>query len=550
MELPSSLRLGLERVVQHACERCRVPAGLLLHEKAGVLYPVVSIGLEGLALASLPAPSEESTFPDLPPILWEAFPRWISLPLFWQDHRIGCLLLGGRGEISPRPRIDSEDALYLDLLALLLVGWEEAAGREERMRLLAEKRSSLLRAIGEVSRQVLTLFNPTTLLQNAAEALVRHLGYDYAHVLLLENDTLVLRASAGRAGRAILGRRFPLGQGITGWVAATQKPYLCNDVLNDPHYLLIEELGDVRSELAVPLRGATALSGVLDIQSNAPATFDEADFLALTSLADHLGIALENAELYAKLHDRMAELEQTRARLSQAERLSVLGELIAGMAREISDPLTAIIGYAQLLQDTVQDPHISQDLEKIVREAHRAAHIVDGLLTFARQREPRFTATDLNDLVQRVTRRFMPELGPIEVEMELSPNLPSIRADPAQIEQVLEHLLRNSGQALDEVRGPGRLTLRTFSREDPDAPGERWIGLEVGDTGPGIAPEVLPHIFDPFFTTRREVGGSGLGLAICYGIVGRHGGKIWAESEPGQGTRFFVELPAWSSEEG
>ncbi len=554
MEFPSSLRLGMEQVVRHACERCRVPAGLLFYEKAGLLYPVVGVGLEGLSPNPLPVPGEEGFVPDLPSVLQAAFPCWFPIPLSWQGRRTGWLLLGSREEILSRARTYPEEAFYLDLLALLLVAWEEVAGREERVHTLAEqvrlaeKRAALLRAIGEVSRQVLSLFNPTLLLQNAAEALVHHLGYDYAHVLLLENDTLILRAAAGRAGRAILGRRFPLDRGITGWVAATRQPYLCNDVLSDPHYLYIDELGDVRSELAVPLRGATAFIGVLDIQSNAPDAFDEADSLALASLADHLGIALENAELYARLHDRMAELEQARARLSQAERLSALGELITDMVREISDPLTAIVGYAQLLQDTVQDPKISQDLEKIVREGYRAAYIAEGFLTFARQREPRFTATDLNNLVQRVMRRSMPDLGPVEVKMELSPGLPPARADPAQIEQALEHLLRNAGQALDKVAGPTCLTLCTFCRESPDAPGGRWIGLEVGDTGPGIAPEVLPHIFDPFFTTWREVGGSGLGLAICRDIVGRHGGRIWAEGEPGRGTRFFVELPAWSPE--
>ncbi len=556
IEISSSLRLGLERVVQHACERCRVSAGLLFHEKAGFLYPVVGVGLGGLFPDPLPVPGEGSAFPDPPPAFQAAFPHWFPFPLSWQGRRTGWLLLGSREEIPTRVRTYPEEAFYLDLLGLLLVGWEEAAGREERMRTLAEqtrlaeKHSALLRAIGEVSRQVLNLFNPTLLLQNAAEVLVHHLGYDYAHVLLLEDDTLVLRACAGRAGRAILGRRFPLGQGITGWVAATQKPYLCNDVPSDPHYILIDELGDVRSELAVPLRSATALIGVLDIQSNTPDAFDEADFLALTSLADHLGISLENAELYTRLHDRMAELEQTRARLSQAERLSALSELITGMVREISEPLTAIIGYAQLLQDTVQDPEILQDLEKIVREGHRAARIAGELLTFVRQREPRFTATDLNDLVQRVLPRLMAELQPVEVEMNLDPDLPPLRADPAQIEQVLEHLLRNVGQALRKATEPARLTLCTFCREDPDVPGGRWIVLEVGDTGPGIAPEVLSHIFDPFFTAWRELGESGLGLAICYSIVCRHGGKIWAESGPGRGARFFVELPAFSPGEG
>ncbi|MGB9723175.1 MAG: ATP-binding protein [Chloroflexia bacterium] len=553
MELPSSLRLGLERVVRHACERCGVPAGLLFYARAGYLFPVVSVGLEGLSLSPLPA-SAEAVFPDLPAALQGAFPHWQPLPLSWQGRRVGWLLLGSREEISSRTRTRSEEAFFLDLLALLLLGWGEAAGREERLRILAEqtrlaeKRVALLRAIDEVNRQVLSLFNPTALLQNAAEALVRHLGYDYAHVLLLEDDTLVLRASAGRSGRAVLGRRFPLGRGITGWVAATQEPYLCNDVLNDPHYLYIDELGDVRSELTVPMRGATALSGVLDIQSNSPDAFDEADLLALTSLADHLGIALENAELYARLHDCMADLEQTRARLSQAERLSALGEVITGLVREISDPLTAIIGYAQLLQDTVQDAHVRQDLEKIIQEGQRAARIAETLLAFVQQRDPRFTATDLNDLLQQVLRRFRPELGPIEVKMELFPNLPPARADPGQLEQVLEHLLWNAGQSLGGA--PGGLTLRTFYREDAGVPGGGWIGLEVGDSGPGTAPEILPHIFDPFFATRREAGGSGLGLAICYGIIGRHGGRIWAESEPGRGARFFVELPAWAPEKG
>jgi len=551
MEL--SLQLGLERTVRHVCERCGASAGLLLHEKAGYLYPVVGIGLEGLSLSPLPIPGEEAAFPDLPPALRDAFPCWLPVPLFWQGRRTGWLLLGSREEIPHEAEAYPQESSLLDPLAFLLLAWEEAASREEQMRALAEqtrlaeKRSALLQAIGEVSRQVLSLLHPTTLLQNVAEALVRHLGYDYAHILLLEDDTLVLRAGAGRSGRAVLGRRLPLGQGITGRVAATRQPYLCNEVSNDPHYIYIEELSDVRSELAVPLRGATALIGVLDVQSNTPNAFDEADLLALSSLADHLGIALENAELYARLHDRMVELEQARGRLFQAERLLALRELIAGMVREIGDPLTAIIGYAQLLQDTVQDPHIRQDLEKIVREGQRASSIIEALLAFAQQREPRFTATDLNDLLQQVVGRFRPELGPIQVEMDLDRDLPPARADPGLLEQVLEHLLRNAGQAMGE--GGGYLTLRTFCREDPGIPEGRWVGLEVGDSGPGIAPEDLPHIFDPFFTTRREAGRSGLGLAVCHSIVGQHGGRIWAESEPGRGARFFLELPAWSPEE-
>ena len=428
---------------------------------------------------------------------------------------------------------------------------KEAEGALLQRTLQAEKRAALLRAIGEVSRQVLSLLDRPTLLQLAVDSLVRNLGYDVANVLLLENDVLVMQASAGKAGRALRGRRLRLDEGITGWVAAYGEPYLSNDVLRDNHYYYAEELSDTRSEVAVPIHRTTGIAGVLDVQSMALDAFDEADLLALTSLADQLGIALENACLYNSLRERMAELERTRARLSQAERLSALSEMIANAAHELNNPLTAVVGYAQLVKDSIKNPEIRQDLLRILREGQRATRIVEDLLTFGRQREPKFRAIDVNDFLQQTLRREREILVEENVDVAFlpAPDLPPTRADPNQLEPVVRNLLQNARQAITEGPGQGRVTIRT-SHATAEAPAGEWVCIEVSDNGPGISAEDLPRVFDPFFTTREGAGGTGLGLSICYGIVVKHGGRIWAESEPGQGAHFFIELPAWSPDEG
>jgi PAS domain S-box-containing protein len=413
----------------------------------------------------------------------------------------------------------------------------------------AEKRAALLRSIGEVSRQVLALLNPQALLQSAVESLVKNLGYDFANVLLREGDDLVVRASAGKSGPAQIGNTFPLNRGITGRVARTCQPYLSNDVQQDAYYLYVQEWSETRSELAVPIHNTTEVCGILDVQSTARGAFDEADMLALGSLADQLGIALENTQLLESLHQRMAELELAQDRLSQAEKLSALGELIANAAHELNNPLTSVIGYAQLMEGAVRDPDVLRDLRVIVQAAQRAAHIVEDLLIFARQRVPDVRATDVNVLLQQTVALHFTHLAEeqIAVELSLAPELPPVRVDPGQLEQVFTNLIQNSRQALLEGPAGGHIAVRTFSSEGRTRPGQ-WIHVEVADNGPGIPEETLLRVFDPFFTTREEAGATGMGLSICYGIIVRHGGLIWAESEVGHGARFCVELPAWYEE--
>jgi PAS domain S-box-containing protein len=453
-------------------------------------------------------------------------------------------------EVNTAPLQSGDEVIGIIGFSRDITGSKEAEEALLQRTRQAEKRAALLRAIGEVSRKILTLLNPLSLLQSTVDSLVKNLGYDFAHVLLIEGDSLAIRASAGKSGQAPVGSSFPVEQGITGQAARTGQPYLSNDAQQDVHYYhCSEELSQTQSELALPIRNSTEVCGVLDVQSVARSAFDEADLLALSSLADQLGIALENAQLLERLHQRMAELEQTRARLSQAEKLSALGELIANAAHELNNPLTSVIGYAQLVQAAVQDPVVLRDLGTIIQSAQRAARIVEDLLIFARERVPLLEQVAVDNLLQQaVTLRFSHLAEEhIAVDLLLVPDLPPVRADPGQLEQVFTNLIQNARQAIIEGPGQGRITLRTSWVEASPRDG-KWVRIEVSDDGPGIAQEALLRIFDPFFTTRENLGATGMGLSICYGIVVRHGGLIWAESELGQGARFFVELPAGQDE--
>ncbi|MBC7222834.1 MAG: GAF domain-containing protein [Anaerolineae bacterium] len=228
-----------------------------------------------------------------------------------------------------------------------------------------------------------------------------------------------------------------------------------------------------------------------------------------------------------------------RRQLAQAEKLSAVGQLVSGVAHELNNPLTSVLGYAQLLQMRDDLPSdVQEDLGRIAAEARRASHIVRSLLTFAQEQKTTRQRVQVNDLVQQVLELQASNLRAdgIAVVTDLAPDLPEISADPYRLQQVLLNLVSNAQQAMAEAHGRGTLTVQTSLREG-------WLRIAVADDGPGIPPEHLGRVFDPFFTTKEVGQGTGLGLSICYGIVTEHGGHIWAESQPGQGATFYVELP-------
>ncbi len=264
----------------------------------------------------------------------------------------------------------------------------------------------------------------------------------------------------------------------------------------------------------------------------------------LRLMSDELGSA--NRRLTATVQ----QLKSTQAQLLQSEKLSAIGQLVAGVAHELNNPLTSVIGYAQLLEEELLEaagPHdvrppieLAQDLRRVVDESERAARIVRNLLAFARRQAAERAPQDITELVTRVLslRTYDLRLNSVALVTSFEPGLPPIIADASQIQQALLNLILNAEQAMREREGR---ILTVSARFDETASA---VNLSVGDTGHGIDEINLTRIFDPFFTTRDVGDGTGLGLSICYGIVRDHGGQIHVESRVNVGTTFSILLPA------
>jgi two-component system NtrC family sensor kinase len=232
---------------------------------------------------------------------------------------------------------------------------------------------------------------------------------------------------------------------------------------------------------------------------------------------------------------RRRELE---TQLQQIEKLSTIGKLVAGVAHELNNPLTSIVGYTNLLQESDLSSSHQKDLQVIARQAERARLIVRDLLTFARNITLETEPVDINDVVQNSLSLLKPQLQEhnIQVISRLNFGLPMITADPRRMEQVFVNLITNALQELVQQPQPGHIIIETdFS--------ETAICISIADNGPGIPDHHLNRVFDPFFSTKQVGEGTGLGLSICFGIVTEHRGRIWVENQPSGGTIFFIELP-------
>jgi two-component system NtrC family sensor kinase len=229
-----------------------------------------------------------------------------------------------------------------------------------------------------------------------------------------------------------------------------------------------------------------------------------------------------------------------QSKLLQTEKMAGLGQLVSGIAHELNNPLTSIIGYSQLLLGRRLTAPQEADGRLIHQEAERAARIVKNLLLFAREARPERRSVYLNEIVERTLalRNYELRVENIELSQDLAPDLPPVVADPAQLQQVLLNLLVNAEQAIRQGSGEGSIRVRT--RKSPRG----RVSFEILDSGPGIPQEIIPRIFDPFFSTKPSGAGTGLGLSITCGIVKEHGGEIFVQSQLGHGAKFTVELPA------
>jgi PAS domain S-box-containing protein len=236
----------------------------------------------------------------------------------------------------------------------------------------------------------------------------------------------------------------------------------------------------------------------------------------------------------------VTDLKRLEEQLIQAEKLAAMGQMLAGVAHELNNPLTAILGVTELVREREGlDDSMKRQLDLTHRQARRAARIVQNLLEFSRPASPQRKSIDLSTIIERTLQLHEHSLRRNRVEVDFTPrtDLPLVVGDANQLIQVFLNLISNAEQAIREVRESGRIQVRLSSVSGN-------VIATVQDDGVGISPEAMPRLFDPFYTTKRPGGGTGLGLSICLSIVREHGGTIQAESLPGGGSAFRVYLPS------
>ena len=232
------------------------------------------------------------------------------------------------------------------------------------------------------------------------------------------------------------------------------------------------------------------------------------------------------------------EKRRLQEQLIQSEKMSAIGQLIAGIAHDLNNPLASVVGFADFLAESGDvPPALAEPLRVIRQEAERAATIVKNLLSFARRQEGERIAQPIQPVLESVLALLHNELMAlnVEVSLDVEDGIPDSAINPNQLKQVFVNLLSNAAQAIAASGKPGRISITA----------KRWldgVAVSVADDGPGISEELLPKVFEPFFTTKAQGEGTGLGLSICQGIVKEHGGRITLESSPGAGATFTVEL--------
>ncbi|KRT72606.1 MAG: nitrogen specific signal transduction histidine kinase NtrB [Candidatus Rokubacteria bacterium CSP1-6] len=381
-------------------------------------------------------------------------------------------------------------------------------------------------------------------LEKSLAALTEVTGHELAsfHLLTPDGHSLILRGHRGLSPRLRdVNLTLPFGEGLIGHAAAQGRTLVVENVQVSPDLLPaarpVVEAEGIRGFVCVPIRARDRILGTLSLGRQTPDPFSDEEVTLLEAAADQIGLALDNARLYSELRRQLEELRRTQAELIHAEKLSAVGELAAGVAHEINNPLTTILGEIQLLLLSNLGKELKEHFQAISDETVRAARIVQSLLLFAGRYPPQRTLCAVTDQLQRVLdlKGYQLRTDDIRVVTEFEP-ASQVWADENQLQQVFLNLVQNAHQAMKETQDRGTLIARV-------RPLEAGVRVEVLDDGPGISPEHLPRLFDPFFTTKPPGVGTGLGLSVSYRIVTEHGGRLWAENRPEGGAAFILELP-------
>lgn len=418
---------------------------------------------------------------------------------------------------------------------------------------LQKKELKEIVAVYEASKAIFASIKLDPLLSIIVEYVLKILKADDASIMLMEDGgRLKVAASLGVQEDRCQQVRLALGEQVVGKVGQCKEPILISDSLeNDSRFSDITALGDIKFALIHPLIIEGELLGILNANRTVhQEPFTSSDKRAATILASQIAQALYNAKLYRRLENKIQELDlayqelkETQQQLIQAEKLAGIGELASGIAHELNNPLTGILGFARLfLQGDHLSPEQREDMEDILQLSQRCAHIIQDLLTFSRKTELKKEPTDLMPLLQTALKLAKYETSNLGLEpvLEYPDPLPFVFGDSNQLVQVFLNMIMNAVQAMKNNES-GRLLIRPRHEGDQ-------IKISFKDNGCGIPMNIQCKIFDPFFTTKPVGKGTGLGLSISYGIIQEHGGTIQVKSRQGVGTTFTIGLPVCTSD--
>jgi PAS domain S-box-containing protein len=396
----------------------------------------------------------------------------------------------------------------------------------------------VLNSIGQTLTESLDLSDS---LHRTLRQMAELFSLDATSLYLFDEGGASLRRVAAAGHRSEYSRHFP---------AVSVKPELLQHI-KDAHATFISAQGlplpavfrdaqikeGIATAYIVILWSKDRVIGGLVIGTRTPREFSPADVNLLIAVGSQISSAIDRSILYEETRQAYDNLRKTQEQLLHSERLAAVGQLISGVAHELNNPLTAILGYSQLLTSSGQlGPQGIEYSEKLYKQAQRTHRIVQNLLSFARQHKPERIPVKMNQTLEETLafRDYDLRMNHIRVHLDLAPDLPVTAADPHQLQQVFLNMVNNAVDAILEQSTEGDLWVRT--RMD----GARFV-IEFTDSGPGVKDPT--RVFDPFYTTKAVGKGTGLGLSICYGIVTEHGGTIRVQNTPAGGACFTIDLP-------
>ena len=464
----------------------------------------------------------------------------LAVPILVGDTLLGVLTVRAQpGTLS----VDDDQPLVTSLAAQAGTAIQNAGLYRQ-----AQRRREVAEMLARVGREISGTLDVERIADFVAEGVVTLLGGRGSAVFRYDPDDGTLRtvAAIGALTDPMRGMVLEAGEGMAGRAVIQRRLVSTGDVLNEPGVKLSATLRervathDCRAIVSAPLVAGDRVLGALSLLAESGRRFSADDFEVLQAFADQAALALEKARLYASAQETLARLRETQAQLIQAGKMSALGQLVSGVAHELNNPLSVIIGYGQLLLNRGVGESQRRPVELMVQQGDRMAKIVRNLLYFARQRPPERTAVDLHQVIEQTLALRLNQLAlsGITVEKDFAPALPRVSADAPQLQQVFLNLILNAEQAITGAGRGGSIMFRTRV-----ARAGRLVLADVIDDGPGISPEHQAHVFEPFFTTKQVGSGTGLGLSVSYGIAEEHGGRLTVESHAGR-TVFTLELPA------